>query len=146
MMWNVAHSEERLALWKTLRGNLKELPLIEQLAVISQFCSKIPAGVRTVDYYNPANWPTPWEILYYGQFCRSSISLIIFYTLTMLNGKEQNIELWVVKDNSGDYLLPVIDNQFILNYEPGKISKHSDVCDYFIVMQKFSINQIKTIT
>lgn len=146
MMWNVTHSEERLTLWKNLRNALKELPLVEQLGVISKFFSQIPTGARTIDYYNPINWPSPWEIFYHGEFCRSSISLAIFHTFAMLNGKEKNIELWVVKDNSGDYLLPIIDNQFILNYEAGKISKHSDVCDYFIVMQKFSIDQIKTIT
>lgn len=70
---------------------------------------------------------------------------MIFYTLALLN-KEQDIELWVVKDNDGDYLLSVIDSQIILNYEAGKVSKYSDICDYFIVMQKFSKEQIKTIT
>lgn len=106
----------------------------------------MPAGRRTLDYYNPASWPTPWEIVFHAEFCKSSVSLLLFYTLAILYGKEYNIELWVVKDNNGDYLLPVIDNQFILNYEAGKVSNHSDVSDYFIVMQKFSKDQIKTIT
>jgi hypothetical protein len=59
---------------------------------------------------------------------------------------QHKIELWLVKDNDGDYLLPVINDQFVLNYELGVVSKHSLISDYFIVMQKFSKQQIKTIT
>jgi hypothetical protein len=145
MNWDKLSDEGRLHLWSQLRFDIRSLPLEEQLDKIAEFCSTMPSGRRTLDCYNPESWPTPWETLFYGQFCKSSISLIIFYTLAVLN-KELDIEPWVVKDNNGDYLLPVIDNQFILNYEAGKVSKHSDVCDYFIVMQKFSKDQIKTIT
>lgn len=146
MSWNTLSNEERLHLWRQLRINIRGLPINIQLEKIAEFCSTMPKGRRTLDYYTPTDWPTPWEILFHGEFCKSSVSLIIFYTIAILNNKEQNIELWIVKDNDGDYLLPVVDNQFILNYEAGKVSKHSDVCDYFIVMQKFSKDQIKTIT
>lgn len=145
MSWSKLSNEERLHLWKQFRIDTKGLPFDDQLEKIAEFCSVMPNGRRTLDYYSPAEWPTPWEIIFHGEFCKSSISLLIFYTLTLLNNREQ-IELWVVKDNECDYLLPVIDNRFILNYEPGKVSKHSDVSEYFIVMQKFSKDQIKIIT
>jgi len=145
MSWNKLSNEERLHLWRQLRIDIRSLHPAEQLDRIVEFCSTMPKGRRTLDYYSPANWPTPWEILFHGEFCKSSVSLMIFYTLALLN-KEQDIELWVVKDNDGDYLLSVIDSQIILNYEAGKVSKYSDICDYFIVMQKFSKEQIKTIT
>lgn len=145
MSWNTLSDEGRLHLWRALRTDIASLPAAEQIARIAKFCSALPVGRRTVDYYSPDNWPTPWEIMFYGEFCRSSISLIIFYTLLLLN-KEQDIELWVVKDNNGDYLLPIINGEIILNYEAGTISKYSEICDYFIVMQKFSKEQIKTIT
>lgn len=147
MVWNAIPDDERLRLWKKLRDDLKELNLEDQLEKIVRFCKSIPFGARTLDYYSSEDWPTPWEILFHGSFCISSISLLIYHTLTMLdNSPQHNIELWLVKDNDGDYLLPVINNQFILNYEPGVVSKHSEICDYFIVMQKFSKYQIKTIT
>lgn len=136
--------DERLHLWKNFRNDISELDLNRQLLEIAKFCSTLPRGARTLDYYNPINWPTPWEIFFYNSFCRNSISLIIFYTLVLINISE-TLELWVVKDNEGDYLLPVIGNKFILNYEPGMVSNYSEICDYFIVMQKFSQNQIKTI-
>jgi len=137
-------NDEHLRRWKNLREDIVSLPIDEQLIEIAKFCATIPNGARSVDYYNPTDWPTPWEIFFHGAFCRSSISLIIFYTLMLLNTKE-NVELWIVKDNERDYLLPVINNEFILNYEHGKVSKYSEVCDYFIIMQKIMHNQIKSI-
>jgi hypothetical protein len=146
MTWNAIPDEERLRLWKKLRNELTGLPIEQQLSAIAKFCSAIPCGARTLDYYSAENWPTPWEILYHGSFCISSISLLMYYTITVTNSNlANNVELWLVKDNDGDYLLPVINDQFILNYESGTVSNHSEICDYFIVMQKFSRLQIKTI-
>jgi len=144
MIWNSISNEERLHLWKKLREEIKQLPIEKQLTEVAKFCATIPRGARSIDYYSPADWPTPWEIFFHGSFCRNSVSLIIFYTLTLLN--KDDIELWVVKDNEGDYLLPVVNNTFILNYESGKVSNHSDIYDYFIVMQRFPRHQIKNIT
>lgn len=145
MNWNTIPNDERLHLWKKLRTDIKGLELVEQLSFIAKFCETIPYGARSLDYYSPTEWPTPWEIFFHNSFCKNSVSLIIFHTLTMLN-TDDNIELWVVKDNEGDYLIPIVNNQFILNYEPGEVSNYSDICDYFIVMQKFSRTQIKIIT
>jgi hypothetical protein len=145
MNWNAIPNDERLHLWKKLRTDIKGLPLADQLDLVAKFCSTIPYGARSIDYYSPSEWPTPWEIFFHNSFCKNSVSLIIFHTLAMLNAVD-DIELWVVKDNEGDYLLPIVNNQFILNYELGEVSNYPDICDYFIVMQKFSRPQIKTIT
>lgn len=144
MVWDSLSHEDRICIWKKLRAELLNKPLQIRLEKIAEFCKTMPRGRRTLDYYDPKSWPTPWEIIFHAEFCISSVSLVIFHTLS-LTGQTDGIELWVVKDNTGDYLLPVIDNQFILNYDLGKVSIFSDVCDYFIVMQKFSKNDIKTI-
>jgi len=146
MVWNSISGEERLRLWKKLRNDIVSLPFEDQLAEVSKFCATMPHGSRSIDYYSPEGWPTPWEIMFHGQFCVSSISLIIFHTLTMLNNEGHTIELHLVKDNSRDYLLVVVDSQYVLNYEKNVVSKHSEIKDYFIVMQVFSEEQVKTIT
>lgn len=145
MNWSAMPSDERLNLWKILRTDMGALPLNDQLELISEFCSTIVYGARSIDYYTPSSWPTPWEIFFHNSFCKNSVSLVIFHTLSML-GSAETVELWVVKDNEGDYLLPIINNQFILNYEPGKISNYPDVHNNFIVMQKFLQSEIKSIT
>ena len=118
MIWNTIPNDGRLHLWKLLRDDLKDRTLEEQLTLVAQFCSSIPFGARTLDYYSPKEWPTPWEILFHGSFCTSSISLLIFYTLT-LTPLDAVVELHLVQDDEGIFLLPVINDQFILNYELG---------------------------
>ena len=145
MIWNTIPNEERLHLWKKLRDDIKELSLINQVDEIVKFCSKMPFGSRTLDYYSPEDWPTPWEILFHGSFCTSSISLLMFYTLTLLN-TPPTVELYLVEDDDGIYLLPIINNQFVLNYELGTVNNYSEIQDEFKVLQKYNKEQIKNIT
>ena len=145
MIWNGVPNDERLRLWKNLRAEIKELPLEVQLEKLAKFCAAMPYGARTLDYYSSENWPTPWEILYHGSFCTSSISLLIFYTLTLLS-PDLDVSLYLVNDSGDIFLLPVIDNHFVLNYELGEVSKYPDIQNRIEVLQKYSRHQVKTIT
>ena len=100
MIWNTIPNEERLHLWKKLRDDIQELQLKDQLNEVAKFCSKIPYGARTLDYYDPTDWLTPWEILFHGSFCTSSISLLMFYTLILLKNPLK-VELYLVEDDDG---------------------------------------------
>ncbi len=145
MSWNTIPNDERLHLWKKLRDDVRLLPLTEQLTEIAKFCSRMPFGSRTLDYYSPADWPTPWEILFHGSFCTSSISLLIFYTLTLQN-PSTGVELQLVEDDDGLYLLPIINDQFVLNYELGAVNNYSEIQNNFKVLQKYTKEEIKNIT
>lgn len=145
MIWNAIPNDERLHLWKKLRDDLKALALREQLNEVAKFCSEMPFGSRTLDYYSPLDWPTPWEILFHGSFCTSSISLLMYYTFTLVPVNEK-IELHLVEDDDGVYLLPVINDQFVLNYELGKVSTYPEIKDSFTVLKIYQKEQIKTIT
>jgi hypothetical protein len=89
-------------------------------------------------------WPTPWEILFHGSFCTSSISLLMFHTLILLN-TQCTIELYLVEDTEGIYLLPVIDNQFVLNFELSAVNNYSEIKDKFKILDKYRKEQIKKI-
>jgi len=143
MNWNLTPNEERLHLWKKLREEIKSLPLESQLNSLAKFCQSMPIGRRSIDYYTPESWPTPWEILFHGTFCTSSISLLMFHTLIMA-GRDPVLEL--VDDGEDVFLLPVIDYHYILNYELGKVSSYSDLKDNFKILQSFSQEEIKQIT
>src|SRR5271165_2105087 len=145
MIWNIIPNSDRLSLWKKMRDNIKAFSLEEQLIEIARFFQEMPFGSRTLDYYSPLQWPTPWEILFYGEFCLSSISLLIFYTLLLSPG-EKTIELVLVEDNVGVYLLPIINNHFVLNYELGKVSKWSLIQGNFKIIKRYSQDQIRTIS
>jgi hypothetical protein len=144
MIWNTIPNEERLRLWKKLRDDIKNLATDDQSLSVAKFCCNIPFGSRTMDYYSPNSWPTPWEILFYGSFCKSSISLLMFYTLALLPN-DKIIELLLIDDAGDIYLLPVINNQTILNYHLGEISKYSDIQDDFKILKKYSQEEIKNI-
>lgn len=145
MIWNTIHGEDRLILWKKLRADLKDLPLDKQLNEVAKFCAGIPFGARSLDYYSPADWPTPWEILYHGSFCTSSISLLIYYTLAMIPVSAK-LDLYLIEDDAGCYLLPVVNDQFVLNRELGQVSMYLDACADVTLLKIYPQNQIKTIT
>lgn len=144
MIWSSISSSERLYLWKKLREDINESPLEIQLSEIAKFCSSMPYERRTIDYYSPQDWPTPWEILFHGSFCTSSISLLMFYTIVLLDPLA-SIELFLVEDDDGVFLLPVIQNQFVLNYELGKVSKYLDVIDKVKVLKQHPRDSVKII-
>lgn len=145
MIWNTIPNDERLHLWKQLRNDIINLPLDIQMSEIAKFCSKMPFGSRTLDYYSPENWPTPWEILFHGSFCTSSISLLMFYTLELID-PNLKIELFLVEDTDGMFLLPIIDDQFVMNFELGAVNNYLEIQNEFNVLQKYSKEQIKNIT
>ena len=142
-MWNYLSGNVRLQLWKKLRGDIQSLLIQEQLAAIAKFCANIPFGTRTLDYYSPKTWLSPWEILYYGKFCTSSISLLMYDTFSMVS--TEKIDLILVEDVD-IYLLPIINNHFILNYELGSVNTSPDICDKFKILQTFQQDQIRIIS
>lgn len=145
MNWTSIPNDERLRLWKDLRNEIKPKVLEQALSDVANFFAKMPFGTRTIDYYTPDSWPTPWEILYHGMFCTSSISVLMFYTIaTSFPGIDIRMEL--IEDSFDVYLIPVVNNQFVLNYELGKISTYSEICNNFRVLQVFDSHQIRTLT
>lgn len=145
MSWNNIPNEERLRLWKNLRESISAQALPEQLDAIAKFFADMPYESRTIDYYSPASWPTPWEILFYGSFCKSSISLLMFHTLSLLHNGAQ-IELSLINDGDDLYLIPVIDYQFVLNYIPGTVNNLQDINADLQIIKTFAMNEIKQIS
>jgi hypothetical protein len=146
MSWNNIPNGERLRLWKKLRDDIDTIPLEEKLTEVAKFCGSMPIGSRSMDYYSPSEWPTPWEILFYGTFCTSSISLLMYQTLLLLtNYNSFKIELQLVEDEDV-YLIPVINDHFVLNYELGKVSIYADISKEFKLLKRISQDKIKTIT
>lgn len=145
MDWNNTPNDARLRLWKSLRNDIVLYPISEQLKYVATFFSKMPYGTRTVDYYNPISWPTPWEVLFHGMFCKSSISILMYYTITMIN-PGCNIELHLINDGEDEYLVPVIDSKFVLNYQLGVVNNYIDVKTEFTNKLLFTAQDIKQIT
>lgn len=119
--WNCSTPEERLSKWKNFRDGISEVEEEELLNNVAQFFADMPVGSRYIDYYTPASWPTPWEILYDKLFCANTVSLLIYYTL-LLKLNEDRIEMILIEDDKDRFLVPLVDKKYILNYVLGEIS------------------------
>lgn len=123
--WNNASAEERIILWRNFREEIASLQEQEQLNRIAEFFADIPIGARCLDYYTPSSWPTPWEILHHKLFCSNAISLLIFHTLNVVLG-DGRAEIILIEDDRDRYLVPLLDNKHIFNFELGMISTVHD--------------------
>jgi len=144
MSWNNIPDDERLHLWKKLRKDISTLALDEQMNTVSKFFSSIPYGARSIDYYTPSSWPTPWEIIFHGQLCKSSISVLIYHTFSMLH-TDITVDLRLIDDGEDKYLLPVINNTFVLNYELGQVNKCQDIVNEIQILNTYTQQDIKSI-
>lgn len=124
-IWINYTPEKRIKYWRDYREFISVLPLEEQITSVAQFFSNVPIGARTIDYYTPSSWPTPWEILYYKTYCKNTISILMYDTLQILNNTER-LTLCLINDEMDTYLAPVVDNQTLLNHIIGEVST---LCD-----------------
>jgi len=144
--WNNLSSHERISTWKEFREKIKDLPLDEKLSEVAIFWSTLPLGARSLDFYTPNSWPTPWEILYHGMFCENTASIMMYYTLLLTVPEDEvKINIWLI-DNGGDmFLVPVIDQQYVLNYIPREVAELADYKDDLLIRDKFKDMEIKPI-
>lgn len=145
IVWNTVPNEEKISLWKNLREEVTGLDLEKQLQTIAKFCFNIPIGSRTVDYYTPNSWPTPWEILYHSSFCKSSISILIYYTITLVCSDAQT-EMHLIDDEGDIYLLPIVNNYYVLNYHLGELNKLEDVMKEVKIIRVYTTEMLNKIS
>lgn len=130
--WNNSTAEERIAKWRELREHIRILEEEEQLKSIAEFFARVPIGARCIDYYTPDSWPTPWELLYHKLFCASSISLLIYHTLSIALGEER-VEIVLVDTGDDRFLVPIVDKKHIFNFELGKVNNIKECKDLKII-------------
>lgn len=142
--WNCSTPEERIAKWKEFRDTLTTVDETELLNKTAYFFATMPVGSRCIDFYTPSTWPTPWEILYEKLFCANSVSLLIYYTLS-LTLDEDRVEIILIEDDKDRFLVPLIDKTYILNYVLGEISSIEDF-PKIQVIESFCNEEIRPLT
>lgn len=108
---------------------------------VADFFASLPFGARSIDYYEAADWPGPWDILYSGMFCRNTAALMMFYTIRLLDRNTQ-VEIVRVKDSS-DMFLAVKANGLWMNITPGHVL--SELPDDTVVQEVFDNKLLKEI-
>lgn len=106
---------ERLKDWKKFRTSIFNSTNPERQVI--DWWSLLPFINISIDIYNSKNWPNPWELVYYGEYCKSSISLGIAYTLILINKSWRNrIKILLIDDSLEIFLVVLIDDKYLLNY------------------------------
>ena len=141
-MWNSGTDQAILAHWRQLRADICDVGTEQKISAVAEFIATIPYGTRTLDYYSPDTWPTPWEILAYRQFCASSISLLAYHTLDMVSTAELALDL--IDDGDDVFLVPVVDAA-VLNYYPGEAVPISDLPETTKNLRRYTRADVKPV-
>jgi hypothetical protein len=81
MFTKTQNGSERLAAWRKFR---QEFPRNGTAYDVVNAFSKVKIERRTIDYYTPESWPSPFEIVGEGHFCQSGLTLVIASTILNL--------------------------------------------------------------
>ena len=132
---------DRILAWREFRANSVDMAFDRLIESVNTWWTFSPWVRKTIDPFKPETWPTPWDMLNKGEFCRSAIALGQAYTLWM-TAPNKNVELWLVNNFSEKdiHLVVVIDEKTVLNYILGHVLDIKE-CD-FEVLNKITKNDL----
>jgi len=114
----------RLKMWRQFRHSLDTDNTLQVCETVVEWWRSAPTVSLTIDPVESTNWPTPWEMLYSGDFCDNSLALGMAYTIYYTNSSIPNELLYITNTkDSKQKLCALIDQKYLLNYEHGVISK-----------------------
>lgn len=136
---------EKILAWRDLREHVKRGNFDQAIKVIEDWWTFTPWVRKTMDPYKPDTWPTPWDMINKGQFCRSAIALGEAYTIWTCF-PNIDTELWLINNFSEKdiHLIVVIQKNTVLNYTPSQILTLDD-CSFELIktFTKHDLNHIK---
>jgi hypothetical protein len=124
--------EHRLHDWKIFRESLTTLAKEEQLIETAEYWSVVPLVKYYLNFDKPDTWPTPWELLNEGQFCRSGVAFMMYKTLELCKGgvwTPEQLKLVLINDltNEETYLVLVVEDEYVLNYDHARVVRWSNI-------------------
>ena len=112
---------ERLSHWKTFRRSLPSLSDTQQLEQVAAYFAQAPIITIACNLDTPNTWPTIWEMVSAGEWCRNSTAIGIYATLHLAGWAAARLDLRHVIDheNSVMVLVVLVDGNTLLNYDWG---------------------------
>ena len=113
----------RVSNWKALRKKIAELPDDEAVAMLVEYWSLAPLSAYSYNPESPADWPSPWEMVHRGEWCRQMIAVAMEFTLRLAGWDENRLELIAFRDYdiSEEVMVLKIDDALTLNYSVGQV-------------------------
>lgn len=120
-------SEERLTAWREFREAITTLSPVSQLDEVARFWSQCPFSNHTLHPEDSQNWPTVWEMLDDGEYCRNAIAVAMETTLRLIGWKDKT-KLVMIRDQDGEEYFTVVANENkALNYNHGEVTLLEDL-------------------
>jgi hypothetical protein len=115
--------DERLTNWKELRKSLASMDDMAKLKAVALYWSKAPLKTIAYDPADATNWPTPWEMMFNNEWCRSSVAIGMESTLRLSGFPAERMTLKHIidRDIQAVLLVLVIDDTWVLNYDWGSV-------------------------
>lgn len=116
-------ASERMTKWREFRQELFDLDSQEQLRRVAKWFAQCPTSNYSIDWDNPASWPTPWELLHEGNPCLSGVAYLMERTLCMVGWDPNRVILAYVNDslNEDTRMLVIVDGRHVLNYNLAEV-------------------------
>ena len=136
-------AKERTRHWRDLRLSLSEQETDEeQLLKVAKYWQQFPISKYYLDVDRPKYWPSPWEILFDGDYCRSSLAYLMKQTLVMgdIRWNDNRLSLMLIDDRikSDIFIVLVADNKYVANYSQDEIIDFDFVQENCIIQHKYT--------
>lgn len=120
--------QERLADWKTFRDGLRALDEDAQLNAVARYWAQAPLSRHAYDAFELDKWPSPWEMIHAGEWCRDSTAVGMEFTLRLAGWSSERMRLLFIRDYdiSDQMLVLEIDGTHLLNYSCGYVTPIPD--------------------
>ena len=116
------YGNDRLTEWKKFRDLLETVP--NPLEEVSKLWSRAPFVNHYLDPQCPSEWPDPWHLVLDGKLDDLAICLGMLYTIKLTQrfmASVCEIHMSMLPKDSPPSFYLVVDNTYVLNYEPRKI-------------------------
>ena len=130
------YGNDRLTEWKKFRDSLETVP--NPLEEVSKLWSRAPFVNHYLDPQCPSEWPDPWHLVLDGKLDDLAICLGMLYTIKLTQrfmATVCEIHMSMLPKDSSPRFYLIVDNTYVLNYEPRKIHD-------LTVLQDFQTNTI----
>lgn len=136
---------DRLEHWKNFRKTIIKLPEINQMEAVGDYWSNAPLKNIAYDPDDPTSWPTIWEMIRNGEWCRNSIAIGMEATLRLIGFEPNRLMLGTIIDQDISAMLMIvrIDEDKVLNYDWRTLSAYPHTKHYWIRKYRWVIKRYR---
>lgn len=133
-------ADDRLRHWKELRHQVSTMDDADALAMVAEYWSYAPLSNFSYNPEYPEDWPSPWEMVHKGQWCRLMLAPAMEFTLRLAGWDSSRMKLVYFRDYdiSEEVFVLKIDDKIALNYSNRHVVDYPDTKQVILGYWQFS--------